>query len=162
MTLSQFAVACGAEPKWVQNTARLLHRRLAYTVDEARRLGLVHQLQLALGLPLERAAPLADQVLRAGSKTKGEVTVEAGVVRVIVDVDRYLSDFSGRLARARVQYAPRRRGRPSAVVGRVARARDYGLDIGLLRSSLELSAEQRIRRLDENMEFVRHLRERAS
>lgn len=41
MTREQFARAVRAEPKWIENTVRLLGRRPAYGLDDARRLGLV-------------------------------------------------------------------------------------------------------------------------
>lgn len=160
MTLSQFAIACGAEPKWVQNAARILGRSFRYTAEEARHLGLVKQLHGTLGIPLKTADRLAREALqRAGT---GEVTVGGEkVARVTIDLRRYLSDHAVRLARAVTHHEPQRRGRRlRSARGAVARARRYGWDIGLLRSSLASTPAERIRRLDENMEFVRALRAR--
>jgi hypothetical protein len=160
MTLASFAITCGADPKWVQNTARILGLRLCYTEEEARRLGLVKRLQEELQLPLSVADRLARGALEAGGA--GEATVGEGpTARVTVDVPRYLSDFAVRLARSLAHHEPRRRGRRHAGSGDVVtRARRHGWDIGLLRSSLAATPADRIRRLDENMEFVRALRAR--
>jgi hypothetical protein len=161
MTLSQFSVASGASPKWVQNAARLLGRSLRYTAEEARHLGLVRQIHRELRIPLELADELAAEALgRPETEARGEVTVGSGpTVRVVVDLARYLSDHSVRLSLAIAHHEPRRRGRqPRHGAGAVARARDYGWDIGLLESSLRSTPADRIRRLSENMEFVRALR----
>lgn len=160
MTLASFALACGADPKWVQNAARILGLRLRYTAEEARWLGLVRRLQEELQLPLSVAEGFAREALEGGGA--GEATVGAGATaRVWIDVPRYLSDFAVRLSRARAHHEPRRRGRRQAKGGdAVARARRYGWDIGLLRSSLATTPAERIRRLDENMEFIHALRAR--
>lgn len=158
MTLASFAIACGADPKWVQNTARILGLRLRYTAEEARRLGLVKRLQEEIQLPLRVADRLARSALEAGGV--GEATIGEGpTARVAIDVPRYLSDFAVRLARALAHHEPRRRGRRHAKGGdAVARARRHGWDIGLLHSSLAATPAERIRRLDENMEFIHALR----
>jgi hypothetical protein len=160
MTLASFAIACGADPKWVQNTARILGLRLRYTAEEAQQLGLAKRLQEELQLPLSVADRLARSALEAGGA--GETTIGDGpTARVTVDVPRYLSDFAARLARARGHHEPRRRGRRHAEGGdAVARARRHGWDIGLLQSWLAATPAERLRRLDENMEFVHALRAR--
>lgn len=161
MTLARFAIACGAEPKWVQNVTRILGRRIAYTPEQARHVGLVKRLHEDMGVSLEVADHLAARVLRRpGEGILAEASIPMGdLVRVTVDVRRYLSDFAVRLARARVHYEPRRRGRPVPRSGSgISRAREYGIDIGLLEASLARRVADRVRRLDENMEFVRALR----
>ena len=160
MTLSQFSIACGATAKWVQNTARILGWPLRYTADEACHVGLVKQIHEGLKVPLE----IADQLATAALQQSGlePATVGSGsMVWVTVDLPRYLSDYAVRLARAMSHHEPRRRGRQlRRGAGAVARARDYGLDIGLLESSPKATPADRIRRLDENMEFVQALRAR--
>jgi enoyl-CoA hydratase/carnithine racemase len=160
MTLSQFSIACGATPKWVQNAARILGRSLHYSADEARHLGLAKQIHEDLQIPLEVADRLATEALEQPGLESRTVGC-APTARVTVDVHRYLSDHAVRLARAMSHHQPRWRGRqPREGAGAVARARDHGWDIGLLESSLRATPADRIRRLNENMEFVRALRAR--
>lgn len=158
MTLAQFCIACGADAKWVQNAAQILGWSLAYSIDEARHVGLVRQIHQDVHVPLTIADDLAVSVLGDGARDEVDGDSRA-TVRIAVDVDRYRSDFAVRLARATSHYAARRRGRrPPSGRGAVGRAREYGLDIGLLESSLRSTAEERIRRLDENMRFVNALK----
>jgi hypothetical protein len=159
MTLAQFAIAVGAHPKWVQNAAALLELDLGYTADEARRLGLVKLLHEELGLTLGRSWDIAVRALEIGGVEATAFGTPDGVVRLLVDVERYLSDFAARLSLARTHYEPRPRGRPPRRRARTAveRARRHGLDIGLLRDSLRLTPAERLRRLDTNREFVRAL-----
>ena len=63
MTRSQFAIAVMAPEKWVENAARLLKRRFRYTREESVWLGLVRELNFEAGLPLARAAEVADEAL---------------------------------------------------------------------------------------------------
>lgn len=159
MTLSQFAIAVGATPKWVQNAPAALGLELRYTAAEARRLGLAKLLNEELGVKLSRAWAMAGRAAaRGGARTL--VETRGGVARVVIDMDRYLSDFAARLSLARTHYEPRRRGRPARRRARsaVERARDYGLDITLLQSSLRLSPAERLLRLNAAREFVRALR----
>lgn len=160
MTLSRFAIACGASPKWVQNAANRLGLSLCYTAAEARHLGLVRQIHAELGVPLEAANRFAIEALRDPALEPVAVA-NGSTVRLVVDVPRYLSDATVRLARAVSHHEPRRRGRRvSGSGGAVERARDYGWDIGQLETSLKTTAADRLRRLDENVEFVRALRTR--
>lgn len=160
MGLSRFAVMVPATPKWIQNAAAGLGLKLRYTPEEARRLGLARLLHEELGVKLSQAWAAAGRALDRG---RGEVTARVtpdGAARLAIDMDRYLSDFAGRLSLARTHYEPRRRGRPARRPARsaVARAREYGLDITLLEWSLRLSPAGRLRRLNEHREFVRALR----
>jgi hypothetical protein len=157
MTLSAFAIACGAEPKWVQNVARTLGRPLAYTESEAQRLGLVRLLQAELGATVERADEMAGRALGSPGSALTE-SGERSVVSVAIDLGRYLSDFSVRLSRSREQYEPRKRGRRAKRGSAVQRARDYGLDVTLLASALAHEPGDRLRRLSSNMAFVKALR----
>jgi hypothetical protein len=162
VTFAEFSIACAADPKWIQNAARLLGWRLRYGEDEARHVGLVKQLQDDVQLPLSEADQLAGDALKTHGAQPGErVVVGSGRTgRVAVDLARYLSDFSVRLAQART-HEPRRRGRRRRqTLGAVESAREHGWDIGLLEASLRSTPADRIRRLDENIEFVRALRGR--
>jgi hypothetical protein len=76
-----------------------------------------------------------------------------------VDLERYLSGYATRLALARNWYEERKRGRPRTSRKRgIAGAAEHGVDIGLLEASLERTPEERLRRLDEDVEFLRTLR----
>ncbi len=171
MTLSQFAIAAGAESKWVQNAAALLDLDLSYSREEALWLGLVKRLHEHLGVPLKEASRLARAALECGDEHAAFETESASnrlevfqspdtIVSVSVALDRYLSDFSASLVRALIHYEPRRRGRPGEGAGTsaVQRAREYGVDLGLLAASLCLTPAERLRRLDRNVEFVKALR----
>ncbi|MGH7573228.1 MAG: hypothetical protein ACREMK_15505, partial [Gemmatimonadota bacterium] len=86
-----------------------------------------------------------------------------GGLTIVVDLERYLSDFAVRLSRARTHYSPRRRGRPPDKPSRRAaeRAREYGIDVDLVRANLRLTPAERLRRLDRDREFVEKLKRRA-
>lgn len=160
MTLSQFAIAVGAEPKWVQNAAASLGRSLRYTEDEARRLGLARMIQGATGMPLPRAHEIAREALALEGRSFALESVD-GSVQVTIDVPRYLSTFGARLAAARRE-PPERRGRP-ARRGQdpIAVAREYGIDISLLQSNLMRTPEERIRLAGANAELVSRIRGKA-
>lgn len=163
MTLEQFAAACGAEPKWVENSARALGLDLVPDRSCAERLGLVHQLQRDLGVPLAVARAMADAALSQSGNAEGVVQVTSGIGMVMVDTRRYRSDFAARLAMAQAHLGPRRMGRPARTRSTaLARARAYGLDVGLLKSSVARSPSERLRMLNENMEFVRALGTRST
>ncbi len=161
MTLSAFATAVGSSPKWVQNAARILGRRPRYTTREAQLFSLVHVLHEELRVPLEQAEKIARAALAAVAESPGTVTVPVGsALGVSIDVKRLLSDFAVRLSAARNQQQARRRGRRATRGSALERARDYGIDIGLLEGSLVLSPAARLRRLDENQGFLAKVRRR--
>ena len=160
MTLAQFAIALGADPKWVQNAGAALGRQLRYTPEEARRLGLARMIQGATGMPLQRADEVAAFVLASHEQVR-QVVVESadGSVQLTIDLARYESTFGARLALARREQ-PERRGRPPRRGGDpLARASEFGIDISLLRSNLQRTPEERLRNAGENAELVRRLRE---
>lgn len=159
MTPARFAITVGADPQWVRNAAAVLGLDVERTPDEACRLGLTRQIHEELGLTLERAWKIAGRALARGAEAS--FRNPDGVARLVIDVDRYRSDFASRLSRARTQHQEGRRGRPPKSDGAsaVERARRYGLDISLLQSSLRLSPSDRLRRLDANRDFVLALRQ---
>ena len=170
MTRQQFAIAIGASEKWVHNAATALGRRIRYTTDEARRLGIAHAIQSAIGCPLWRADQLAAKALAAGPDQAIVLGAERGAadqdgnVRLSIDVLHLLSVYAVRLAHA-VHHQPRRRGRRRvAQRGRDARARAraYGLDLTLIDHHLELTTAERLRALDENALLLTALRHRAA
>jgi hypothetical protein len=164
MTLHQFAAAVGASPKWIQNTSRLLKRAFRHTPEEARWLRLVRLLQERFDLSLARAAELAAQALAAPASER-PVRLSAtpdDSAELLIDVARCDSSFAAALAAALTFHGPKQRGqgrwtRPRR--GNMLRAAEaHGVDLSLLRASLALTADERLRRLDENAAFVRSLR----
>jgi hypothetical protein len=166
MTARQAAVAAAAELKWMVNSAALLGRPLRYNPKEARWWGLVRLLTGALGLQLKDAAIAATQSLQA---TKPGPVVTAGAdpsfsTSLTVDLARYESIFLANLSRALVHETPRRKGRPpssTATKSRATAARDYGIDLGLVRSALERTPAERLSMLEANAAFVRAMRASA-
>ena len=155
MTLQQFATAVGADPKWVLNTTRLLGRRLRRTAPEARWLRLVRLLHQDVGISLAAASRMASRALAtSGPSAIAAVSADESAT-VMVDRARFESSFVAALGAALSVAGPRRRGRWRQP-GRdaLAAARDYGVDLGLLRASLALSPAERLERLDENVTFL--------
>jgi hypothetical protein len=154
MTLAQFAIAVGAGTKWVQNAAAALGRPLAYTEEEARRLGLARVLQSVAGMPLQRAWELACEALASPSKHTVLAESADGSVQVSVDVRRYLFTFTALLRQASA-HEPRRRGRPS--VNRWT-AESYGLDISQIDANLRRPLAERLREADDAAELMNRFR----
>lgn len=114
MTASQFARAIRADPKWVQNAARILGKRFRYSTAEARWLGLVHQLQQHFGIPLRTAGDMATTALAAPATEQAVSVGESGdgSARIVIDVARYDSSFAASrswwsVASRRLHTAPR-------------------------------------------------------
>jgi len=164
MTLGQLALAIAAPPKWVLNANAILQLAPTYSVQRARLLALTRVLEQTIGLPLKRAYQLAKATLRKPSDpTSWHHEAPGGIAAVVIDRERFLSDFTVNLSRARAGYAERRRGRPPRKRGRgVAAAKHHGVDIGLLRESLKQSPAARLRRLDEDAAFAQSLKVKAS
>ena len=101
-------------------------------------------------MPLARAWTLAAPALGAWPALREWTQENAdGSVRVVVDVERYLSGFAARLSRSRNYYEERRRGRPTARVWEpIAAALEYGWDLTLLDQTLKLKPAQRLKQLD--------------
>lgn len=160
MKLGQFAVAVGAPARWVQNAFQALGLPARYTPELARRLSFARAVKAACGMPLRQAFPLADDALaRWPQHRTWELDAPDGVVRMTLDLERFLSDCAVRLSLARCWYAERRRGRPPKTRRRgIAWAKWYGVDVSLLQASLRLTPEQRLERLDEAVEFFRKAR----
>ena len=166
MTRAQFAMAIRADEKWVDNSARILGRRLRYTAAEARWLGLVRLLNHGFGIDLRRASALATEALAGDVMTRSILVGEAGEsAGICVDLARYHSSYAASLSAALELGGERRRGRKvksqKGGAGAVARAEAYGVDIGLVREGLRLSPRQRLETADENAEFVKSQRSSA-
>jgi hypothetical protein len=116
-------------------------------------------------LPLATAASAATASLEARSTRL--VTVGADPTHsaaLWIDLDRYESIFLGNLSRALVHETPKRRGRPSLPIkphDAVTAARNYGVDVGLIRSALERTPAERLAMLEANSRFVREMRGKA-
>ena len=160
MTLGQFSTAVGAPKRWVQNAMAVLGLPASYSVEGAKRLAFARVLNAACGMPLVKAYPLAEVALEAWpGRTTWEQEGPEGVVKLSVDLERFLSNFNVRLSLSRTYYAEGKRGRPKKRRGRgVAGAREYGIDISLLEESLKRTPEERLRSLDETLEFLRTVR----
>ncbi len=160
MTLGEFAVAVGAEKRWVQNARRVLGVREKYSFDLARRLAFAKLLKDAFRIPLVRGFSLAADAIAVWTESKTwEYEGPNGVGKVVVDLERFLSDCSVRLSLSRTFYAEKRRGRPPKRRRRgLALAKWYGVDISLLEESLKLTPAQRLQRLDEAVAFFRSMR----
>lgn len=165
MNARQVAVAAAADRKWLINSAAILRRRLRNNVADAKWWGLVRLLTEALALPLATAASAATASLEARSTRL--VTVGADPTHsaaLWIDLDRYESIFLGNLSRALVHETPKRRGRPSRPAkghDAVTAARNYGVDVGLIRSALERTPAERLAMLEANSRFVREMRGKA-
>ncbi|NIN10138.1 MAG: hypothetical protein GTN62_01650 [Gemmatimonadales bacterium] len=160
MTLGQFSTAVGAPRRWVQNALAVLRLPARYTVTGARELALARAINAACGTPLVDAYPLAQGALLAWPEQRmWERVGPEATVTLAVDLERFLSSFLVRLSLSRTAYEERKRGRPRKRRGRgLAGAREHGVDIGLLESSLRRSPEERLRRLDEDLAFLRSAR----
>jgi len=164
MTLGQFAVTVGAEKRWVQNALRVLGVREPYSFDLARRLAFAKLLKDGFGISLVRGFPLAGDAIAAWPGTRTwEYEGPEGMGKIVVNVERFLSDCTVRLSLSRTFYAEKPRGRPPKRRRRgLALAKWYGVDISLLEESLKLTPADRLKRLDENVEFLRRMRVVAS
>lgn len=161
MTLGQFATVVGAEPRWVQNARQVLGLGRVYDEERAKRLGVARQLHEAFGIPLVKAYPLAREALASWPDAKvWRHEDAAGIGALEVNLERYLSTYAVRLSLARNRYAEKRRGRPPKRRRKrgVAGAREYGEDISLLREQLKRTPAERLRTLEEALDFVRRTR----
>jgi hypothetical protein len=163
MTAAQFALAVGADPAWVRNAARGLGRRLRYTEDEARWLGLVRLLNERFAISLRAASEMASVALALPPSTRAIRLLESddGSAAIVLDVARYHSTFSASLSRVLTLGTTRRHGGRAHSTNRdpVERAKRFGVDLDLLRASLALTLEERLARLDSNAALLSALRE---
>jgi hypothetical protein len=159
MTLGQFAVAVGASPRWVLNALARLGLPRRYNEPLARRMALCRFISEAAHTPLPDALRLADRALReADPGSTWRLEGKAGV-SLVVDLPRFFTAYGANLALALNAYGEKPRGRrPSRRGSAIERARAYGVDLTLFDSALRRSPADRLKLLDENMEFVRKLR----
>lgn len=161
LTQEQFALAAGADEKWVENSARQLGCQLARTPAEARWLGLVRLLTRDFEIPVARAGKLAELALSHRPATPALTLAQSAgsVVALVVNLARYHSTFIASLSAALHHATPRRRGRPATELsGRahdpVADAAAYGVDVSLLRESLRRTPAELLESLDEDVAFL--------
>lgn len=164
MTLGQFAAAIPAPPKWVLNAHAILELDASYTVEDARTFALTRVLEQAFGIPLKRAYRLALTTLREPPKPAGwRYESPDGTTSIVIDRERFLSNFTASLSCALAGYAERRRGRPPQRRRRgLAAAEEYGVDLGLLRESLKRTPSDRLQSLDDDAAFVQSLKVQPS
>ena len=167
MTARQTAIAAGADLKWIVNSAALLGRRIRYDRQQAKWWGLVWLLTEQLGLSLRAAAAVSTVALRGGTSST-QVSAGAdpsGSASLIVNLARYDSIFLANLSRALVHETPRRRGRPprpGLKSDALTTARQYGVDLDLIRSAIRRTPAERLALLETNAAFVRDMRRRTA
>src|SRR5215212_4399773 len=159
MTRAQFAATVRADEKWVENASQLLRRRFGYTPQEAHWLALVRVLVEDVGLTLARSARVADEALRHDpTETNAVIVTHDSHAGVAINLARFHSSYAASLSAAQDIGGPRRRGRPRAQVKRksviLERAREYGVDIDLLREGLRMTPAERLEQLDQNAIFI--------
>ena len=158
MSPAQFAIAVGADPKWVRNARQLLRRPETNEPEDAHWLGVVHMLHGAIGCSLATAARIADLVVAAPIDQR-ELRVpldESGAFTLTIDLHRAWTLHLARLSRALVMPPPERRGRraPTTHSSATTRAIAYGIDVERLRSGLGRRVAERLATLDDNATFV--------
>jgi hypothetical protein len=159
--LAEFAALTGAPPKWILNSLPIIGGEIAYSLKNARRLAVARSLHAVLGIPLARAWALAADAL---ARWDGTHPVRVGdgseaMVCVEIDMPRLLSAFHVRRSGLVTTRPARRAGRPRRRVrDPLAAAREYGLDLSLLRANLGRTREQRLRQLDSMVDFKRRVR----
>jgi hypothetical protein len=114
MTYAQMAIATRSNRTWLNNSRRILARRMHRTPNGARWWGLVRMLNQELGLPLKSAARVADLVLVSPS-APARVRLAAssdGAVALRIDLERFHSTANAAVAAAFAFGRARGRGRP--------------------------------------------------
>jgi hypothetical protein len=168
MTLQQFAILVGAEPKWVLNTLAALPSGVGkrYTSRMADRLAVMRAIVRASGISIPRAYRLAGDALRAYRHGDHVATLSPApgeLAAVRVEVGRILAAVSARLSFLITTFEPARRGRkPAPPRDAIAAAAAYGLDFSLLRENLVRTPAERLRRLDGMAKFRSRVRRVAA
>jgi hypothetical protein len=117
MNAAQMAIATRSDRTWLDNSRRLLGRRMHRTPSGARWWGMVRMLNHELGLPLALAARAADRVLGSGlapNRIRISATAD-GAVALLLDLQRFLSTSNASLAAAFAFGPTQGRGRPRLV-----------------------------------------------
>lgn len=156
MTLAQTAAAVGATPRWVLNALTRLRVPRRYGEPLARRLCVARLLSEDIGLPLPRAWELAGKAL--GGDLEKEWRYQTDEVDLRVDLPRVLTRYAARLAAARNAGPGIRGRRPSRRQSAIATARDWGMDLTLLDSTLKKTMDERLSQAAYDIEALRDLR----
>jgi hypothetical protein len=108
------AIATRSDHTWLNNSRRILGRRMHRTPNGARWWGMVRMLNHELGLTLKSAAQVADLVLGApGAPHRIRLAATTdGAIALRIDLERFHSTANACLAAAFAFGRPRRRGRP--------------------------------------------------
>ena len=109
------AIATRSDRTWLNNSRRILGRRMHRTPNGARWWGMVRMLNHELGLPLKSAAQVADLVLGSSSaphRVRLAATAD-GAIALRIDLERFHSTANASLAAAFAFGRPRGPGRPS-------------------------------------------------
>lgn len=112
--MQQMVIATRSNIAWLNNSRRLLGRRIHRTPSGARWWGLVRQLNHEIGLPLKSAARAADAVLGAGlepNRLRFAASTD-GAVALQIDLERFHSTANALLAAAFAFARTGKRGRP--------------------------------------------------
>jgi hypothetical protein len=126
-------------------------------------MGVVRLLARDFGIPVARAAELADEALRHSRESRAVCLMAGdGAATLVIDLARYHSTFAAALSAAISHGGARRRGRPPSTRRRrrdpVGAAESYGVDLSLLREAIGRSPAERLARLDANAAFLNALR----
>lgn len=158
MPLAAFAALVGATPKWCQNALQVLGRPFRYDLPTAEALALTGQLNQILSIPLAAAWLLATGALTGAAEISG------GAVTLRIDLQRFREEWMLRRLRL-LATPPRRRGRPRDLIPprpsrahAIARAEQYGLDLGALRAGLRIDPAHRLQALDASQRLIAALR----
>ena len=161
MTLGQFAVLVGAEPKWILNARAVLGRDLRYSVSTAERLSLAQLLSSDFQIPLPRAWAIAGEALDHDVDAY-RVTTDDGLLSLEIDLARLRSAIAIRRSQLATTHQPRRAGRkPARRRDAIEAARRYGLDVTLLQANIERRPEERLRQLDDMAAFLSRVKRKG-
>jgi hypothetical protein len=164
LSSSELAYLVDVDPKWIHNAALRLKRPIRHSVKEAIRLTLARQLHEGIGITLPHAMELANEAIHANIDQPFVVMSPDGTAWLSIDTGRFLLRFNARLAWMRTHTPLPERGRKPMQrhEDAIAAARAYGIDISLLEANLRRTRGERLTELNDNMEFLHHVRRRTA
>jgi len=154
MTLQEFALLVGVEPKWVLNAMAALPAtaRHRYTVPMANRMGIVRAITDGTGISIALAYRLAGAALRAlerGDECARLPLAPDRLATLDVDVYRIVAAVNTRRSFLATSYQPTHRGRPRTTrLDPIDAAVAHGIDLTLLDDALRRTPASRLRALD--------------
>lgn len=164
MRLGQVAWAFGLNEKTADNAIRTLGLARPLDEDTVRALGLALRAKHRYGIPLKRAFPLVREAMIRPDPQRRDAVVQ--------ELMSYRAQIEAGLKAALTTYTPLRRGPARRDPGRatlpnhlrrhpaVRRAAQLGVDLSLLRSALQASPSDRLRRASEAATALTRLRRR--